>query len=1310
MKRKFSLLALCLAALMCCSLFLFAACETDDPTGTTNTITATLSETEVTVGETVTLTYSATEGTVTVTVSKDGGAAETVTGTTFTPDAAGTYVFTFAAEGATSVTRTLTVTEAQQPAAPVITAAADQTEITAGESVTLTWSATESAAVIVTYIKDGAAADTLKPVSGQPLTIAEAGTYVFTFAAEGAESKTVTVKVNEAVTPVITLEVFDEPVENNGSDTACVGTEITYAVSVTENAVATASVTINNGAAQPIAELTGSYTFSAAGTYVFTIEADGAADFVYTVKADAHTYGAWRLDTTPSATQKGELVRTCPNCFTQTPGHTDTEELPEVTAENIGSDKAYTQTSLTPATCAEKGSATYSVNGYENISFTLTLPVDSTAHKYTAVSVPYNGDTMGVSWGQTVSVSWGQTVSVTCDNGCDTPLVLTTETLNKMDLQPDTENDYTPPTHTQAGSGNYFGTAEQDGYTVTVTVVGVPIPAEGTHTYGNVTTMTAEDYAAALAKDGGNYTLTCTYSGCSVTFTFELFATSDEGWEASDVQNASCTAAGSKTLSRTVSGEDSSGQSVEITLIVTGVEIPKIDHDLQPVAAQAATCTESGWNAYWQCSVCDEIFTADDQESGTGKTEVTENLTGIYLAPLDHDFEGQPYVYDEENGAAGHYQVCSHGCGTKSEVIPHNYGDYSSNASGHSRVCSVCFYEETGSHSGSYAFVAGRGVVFTCSVCGDDFDCTLTGIDVTAGSDAYIVDNGDDTFTAYGFTVEAVYNGIAGVATTEVFIPLTEEGLTVSVDGTYKATVTFAYDDVQDTPDGTYTVYTDTISGGTVNEIGQTAWTPYSQPLATLQGEFEYRFTLSNLQRNATKAYNSWLITLAPANGSTDAKVRPDNWVADNFGLVSGQGDGDGTDDAPNFTYTTNAEAGKYLNGFDYSGDLAFVLTRTYADGVYTTTIRVVQGSYWATFELVEPATAGNAMKVYLAADCVTYTYSDVLYAEKGLTMSSITGPAEATQVIAGTSLETALAGISLTVAYEESALTDTLAASACSITDNGGYAADTADTYTVTLSYGEFSVEVDIQVVGANTQDLVFYKNEEVVTGDQVVAGNEAARNTGGLTAYTDQALDGRIALSADTDYSSTWAGERGEFVAVKLDTSRDFTLEYTADVYTDVLSVWRAPAFMVSNGEEIASTLNGHAADLVIRGDAWKGLSSNGGAEVTLTQTVAINTNLWRYSVNTSGDPAYISEAGQDTLAAAYYTGAVTGVTTNWTVSYNAANHVFTVTVEVGDATIWSFTASSTLVTGTDMVMYIGGEGTYMNNISGTITYAAE
>lgn len=80
---------------------------------------------------------------------------------------------------------------------PVITAGADADSITAGESVMLTWSATENAQVSVTYTKDGEPASGLSPVSGEPLTIAEAGVYVFTFAADGAESRQVTVTVRE---------------------------------------------------------------------------------------------------------------------------------------------------------------------------------------------------------------------------------------------------------------------------------------------------------------------------------------------------------------------------------------------------------------------------------------------------------------------------------------------------------------------------------------------------------------------------------------------------------------------------------------------------------------------------------------------------------------------------------------------------------------------------------------------------------------------------------------------------------------------------------------------------------------------------------------------------------------------------------------------------------------------------------------------------------------------------------------------------------------------------------------------------------
>ena len=1075
MKRKFSLLALCLAALMCCSLFLFAACETDDPSGTTNTITATLSETEVTVGETVTLTYSATEGTVTVTVSKDGGAAETVTGTTFTPDAAGTYVFTFAAEGATSVTRTLTVTEAQQPAAPVITAAADKTEITAGESVTLTWSATESAVVTVTYTKDGAAADTLKPVSGQLLTIAEAGTYVFTFAAEGAESKTVTVKVNEAVTPVITLEVFDEPVENNGSDTACVGTEITYAVSVTENAVATASVTINNGAAQPIAELTGSYTFSAAGTYVFTIEADGAADFVYTVKADAHTYGAWRLDTTPSATQKGELVRTCPNCFTQTPGHTDTEELPEVTAENIGADKAYTRTSLTPATCEATGLATYSVNGYENISFTLTLPVDSTAHKYTAVSVPYNKDTMGVSWGQTVSVSWGQTVSVTCDNGCDTPLVLTTDMLNKMELQLDTENDYTPPTHTQAGSGNYFGTAEQDGYTVTVTVVGVPIPAEGTHTYGNVT-MTAEDYAAARAENSGNYTLTCTYSGCSVTFTFALPETSDEDWSENIVQNASCTAAGSKTLSRTVSGQDSSGQAVSITLTVTGVEIPKIDHDLQPVAAQAATCTESGWNAYWRCSVCKEIFTANDQESGTGETEVTADLEGIYLGPKGHNMSA---TWSSDGN--GHWHECTNeGCTYREDSASHTW-EYTQATNNHYKKCSVCEYEATENHSGTYVYDSETGKIdLECTLCKGSCEYDITAVAVDAGTNAYVYDNGDGGYTFGGFTFYVGpngYDGAEGVSKPErIAIPADDmvvSSVSKSVNGAWwLGNVEFAFAPYGSAVAGSidcmvYTQRPDSLPGE-----GQsfTAYDPDAVQVGTFTGEFFYRIELQNVTTALAEPWDSWLLQMSAGNGAF-AVLRPDAWVVDAWGQATDLPNGGATADSVDaIEFFTSESSG---NGYLQTGNLAVAIERTWVTDHYQIRVLISNDTARYSFTLKEPTTNGNTMTLYFGGEDCSYTIANAMYVAKSPTAVSLTPSPASVEVVGGTSLTDALQGVDVTVDYGSNGLKETVAATACSPTSDD-YKADETGDYTVTLTYGGKTATVTVRVNAEHVHDFV--------------------------------------------------------------------------------------------------------------------------------------------------------------------------------------------------------------------------------------------
>lgn len=111
MKKKGSILAVCLLAVLCAALFLFAACDTDEePVQPQKTISATLSEEEVLVDEKVTLTYSASGGEeVSVVYAKDGGEETPFSGTEFTAEERGTYVFTFSAEGYTDVTLTLVV-------------------------------------------------------------------------------------------------------------------------------------------------------------------------------------------------------------------------------------------------------------------------------------------------------------------------------------------------------------------------------------------------------------------------------------------------------------------------------------------------------------------------------------------------------------------------------------------------------------------------------------------------------------------------------------------------------------------------------------------------------------------------------------------------------------------------------------------------------------------------------------------------------------------------------------------------------------------------------------------------------------------------------------------------------------------------------------------------------------------------------------------------------------------------------------------------------------------------------------------------
>ncbi len=104
--KKIILMLLSFSAMVCLAFGVFAACDSDEKT----VIAAELSKTEAIVGEEVTVTYSATnDAQVSVTYSKDGGEAQAFTGNTFEAEERGVYVFTFSAEGAESVTKTLTV-------------------------------------------------------------------------------------------------------------------------------------------------------------------------------------------------------------------------------------------------------------------------------------------------------------------------------------------------------------------------------------------------------------------------------------------------------------------------------------------------------------------------------------------------------------------------------------------------------------------------------------------------------------------------------------------------------------------------------------------------------------------------------------------------------------------------------------------------------------------------------------------------------------------------------------------------------------------------------------------------------------------------------------------------------------------------------------------------------------------------------------------------------------------------------------------------------------------------------------------------
>lgn len=271
-----------------------------------------------------------------------------------------------------------------------------------------------------------------------------------------------------------------------------------------------------------------------------------------------------------------------------------------------------------------------------------------------------------------------------------------------------------------------------------------------------------------------------------------------------------------------------------------------------------------------------------------------------------------------------------------------------------------------------------------------------------------------------------------------------------------------------------------------------------------------------------------------------------------------------------------------------------------------------------------------------------------------------------------------------------------------------------------VTAAVGGVSATCEITVEAASqstTTPLTFYKGGAEVSGDDLYAGLENRIDTASLTEYTDQSIDGYSSRGLAT-YESSWFGgtdtEEGwnssnYLVQVPIAVTGDFTITYTADVYasaTDSSNAWCAPGFIVTDGVNQSTTQTPVNGLLYIRSDGWTGLSSNAGGNVTLNQTIeqTVNTaaDVWKYSL--AATPSYIDTVNEY----AYYE--AVPVSVEWEIAYNATTHVFSVEVTntTTESTFWSFTVSATDVTD-DLMLWIGGQDTYMTNISGTITYDA-
>lgn len=1088
MKKLITVLLAFVASL---SLILFAACESETGGETPVVITASLSKTQANVGEEVTVEYSATGGVaVTVTYAKDGGAATPFTGNAFTASEAGTYVFTFTAEGAETVTKTLTVSQPSQPAATVITVTVDGEPVQSGATLKKTtmdepliaFESSDESLFKVNIKAGGMEADLpdegYVPADEQelPFPCEQFGgmTVTLTFMAGNAEF--VLHFEVEQKDPILVVTV-------NGAEykeSASLNAEVDDSVTISSDLVGVGhgsvqySLTYNGERVDDFIE-DNEYTFTKAGEYKYTATSNNIGTVTITFIVTGETQPAPVI----SVTIDGDAV---------TSGSSVTKKV----GERISAKVSVTNVAAGGYKISRYFNGVYlddvtdSISAFENYTFSesdigtirFECYIGEETQPIFVFSVTVEATAEITASLSEDSIEAYETVNITCSAATVADQTPVSVEIRYKEANDNAWRELSGSEFTPTEAGAYSIRFEAEGAkTVTLSLT---VTEHVTHQYAAVEV----DYNAGTMTEQWTHSVNCSLcNNAPKVLTVPAVSATGSDWEqVSEEKQPSC-----------IEGEGTYRTTTDdgVAVTVKKVPIPAAgEHSYDNIEIDYADLTDGNITVYSATLNC---------TGNCGTALAVSSLPAFTDEKWSSQVTSDPTC--SASGAATYTMTytANDGSGKQASVIitvkgvpvpatgEHNWGDYEMTSEyNYERHCQNAGCDASESHA-------------------------VTELTITQAPEYLVMESNDDV-SLDGFTV------VAGFSDPELSYTLTEEDKVDAAEFSNKTlygetTVTFNFG-VQATSE-TLVIYEIAAAAGTVTAAG---YEPGVAQLKTFTGEAELHFTVSNLTHgngtNGDQAYYSWLIYMQAGSGAINI-LRADDFCLD----LWGNGNNNAADS--NGLYTNE---GDVIADSPTGGTIDFVITRTFVTDHYEIVVDITDGTNTRKVTFKEPTSNGNTMTFWLGGDTLggngSYNYSDVLYRETGLntlTVESIS--AENISVPLGTSLETVKSLLTVTASYKEGGLDEPV-----QFELNGdSYNGEAADTYTLTVTYGSdesISCPVQVTVLEQSAQLLKEYSLTETdadLTLNGVTLGADGAVFTAGAThrsiVISESVYEGKIA-----------------------------------------------------------------------------------------------------------------------------------------------------------------------------------------------------